>query len=186
MLVRYILGRCSKWIAILAGNHDDWGSGAVTVRLAEHLRSTHVSQAGCSLRLSCGPEQYTLYLKHQYGGSSRNNSSNEGRRLWSEWDDFINADATVVAHLHQPDTHQVQKKGQSVIHLRGGTYKIVDPWARKGGYIPAYGPGLLIFNPRTHEVIPFDGTLWHWGVAMLNALRSGTFALPFVSEYTAD
>ena len=173
LLVVHVLRRCSKWRAVLAGNHDDWGSGEVVRRLARQLKAEYVSQAGCSLKVNVGSERYILYLKHQYTGSSRISTSNESRRFWHEWADWENGDVTVVAHLHQPDTHQVERKGQTVSHLRGGTYKTVDPWARKGGYSPAYGPALVLLNPREHEVIPFHGPQWRRGVQMLGWLRKG-------------
>lgn len=173
LLILHILGRCSKWLGVLAGNHDDFGSGEGVRRLAKHLACPYVSQAGASFRVNAGVERYVLYLKHQYTGASRISTSNEGRRFWTEWADFENADVTVLAHLHQPDTHQVERKGQTVSHLRGGTYKTIDPWARRGGYSPAYGPSLILLNPDNHEVIPFHGPQWRRGVEMLGHLRKG-------------
>jgi hypothetical protein len=177
LLVRHVLGRCGKWLAVLAGNHDDWGSGEGVRRLARSLGGIYVSQAGCSFKITLGNQRYNLYLKHQYTGQSRISTSNDGRRFWTEWPDFENADITVLAHLHEPNTHSVERKGQTVSHLRGGTYKTVDPWARKGGYSPAYGPSMILLNPNEHEVIPFHGPQWRWGVAMLKGLRDGSVTL---------
>jgi hypothetical protein len=133
--------------------------------------------AGCSFKISLGNERYNLYLKHQYTGQSRISTSNDGRRFWTEWADFENGDVTVLAHLHEPNTHMVERKGQTVSHLRGGAYKLVDPWARKGGFCPAYGPSMILLNPDRHEVIPWHGPLWRWGVAMLKGLRDGSVTL---------
>jgi hypothetical protein len=177
LLVRHVLGRCSKWLAVLAGNHDDWGGGEGVRRLAKALAARYVSQAGCSFKVSLGNERYNLYLKHQYTGQSRISTSNDGRRFWTEWADFENGDVTVLAHLHEPNTHLVERKGQTVSHLRGGAYKLVDPWARKGGFCPAYGPSMILLNPDRHEVIPWHGPLWRWGVAMLRGLRDGSVTL---------
>jgi len=171
LLVRYVLGGCRKWICVLAGNHDDFGGGEGVRRLAKLLGAPYVSQAGASLKLRVGHERYVMYLKHQYSGASRLSSSNEGRRLWTEWPDFENADVTQLAHLHQPDTHSVERKGRSVVHSRGGTYKTVDAWSRKGGYNPSYGPSLVLLNPHEHCVIPWHGPIWHYGVDYLNYLR---------------
>lgn len=173
-LVLHALSRCRKWVAVAAGNHDDWGSGEVVRRLAQHLNAHYISQAGALMKLNVGSERYVLYLKHQYTGASRISTSNESRRFWQEFGvpgEYANADVTVVAHLHQPDTHQVERKGNTVAHLRGGTFKTVDPWARKGGYCPAYGPSLVLFNPHDHEAIPFHGPQWRRGVQMLAWLR---------------
>jgi hypothetical protein len=180
LLVLHVLGRCAKWLAVLAGNHDDFGSGEGVRRLAKRLSCPYVSQAGASFRISVGSEQYVAYLKHQYTGASRISTSNEGRRFWTEFGipgQHENADVTVLAHLHQPDTHQVERKGNTIAHLRGGTYKTVDPWARKGGYTPAYGPSIVLFNPHAHEFLPFHGPNWRYGVAMLKGLRSGAISL---------
>ena len=171
-LVRYYLHQCSKWLAVLAGNHDDWGGGKGIVRLAEYLGCEYVSQAGCSFKVSVGRERYVFYLKHQYVGNSRNSTSNEGRRLWVEWADFENADATILAHLHQPDAHAVERKGETVLHLRGGTDKEVDAWAWKGGYNPAYGRVITLLNPVDHEIIHFPPKQWRRGVQFLKALRN--------------
>jgi hypothetical protein len=177
MLVHHVLGRCTKWVAILAGNHDEFGGGEGVRRLAKRVGASYVSQAGSSLKAVVNAERYVIYLKHQYVGASRISTSNEGRRFWTEWADFENADVTVLAHLHQPDTHQVERKGQTVAHMRGGTYKTVDPWARKGGYCPAYGPSLILLNPHEHEVLPFHGPNWRRGVQMLQHLRESSTQL---------
>jgi hypothetical protein len=180
LLVRHVLGGCQKWLALLAGNHDDWGSSGVVRRLAKTLGGVYVSQAGCAYTVAVGNQRYVLYLKHQYVGNSRISTSNEGRRFWTEFGvpgQHVNADVTVLAHLHQPDTHQVERKGNTIAHMRIGTYKTHDPWARKGGYTPAYGPGMLLLNPDKHEFIPIHGTLWRYGVAMLKGLRSGAISL---------
>jgi hypothetical protein len=180
LLVLYALGQCRSWIAALAGNHDDFGGGEGVRRLAKHLACSYVSQAGACLKITVGSERYVLYVKHQYTGASRISTSNEGRRFWTEFGipgQHENADVTVLAHLHQPDTHQVERKGNTIAHLRGGTYKTVDPWARKSGYTPAYGPSMVIFNPHAHEFLPFHGPNWRYGVAMLKGLRSGAISL---------
>lgn len=171
-MIQYVLSPITDWLAILAGNHDDWGGPGAVTRLAEKLGAAYVSQAGCSLTVELGIESYHFYLKHQYPGGGRANS-NDGKRLWAEWPDFRNADVTVLAHLHEPNTHSVERKDHTVHHLRGGTYKLVDPWARKGGYCPAYGPPLVLLNPVEHMVIPFHGPLWRAGVRVLSLLRRG-------------
>jgi hypothetical protein len=181
MLVQYVLSRCDKWLACLAGNHDDWGGGDGVRRLAKILGCPYISQAGCSFKVGIGSERYTLYLKHQYSGTSRISTSNDGRRFWTEWADFENGDVTVLAHLHEPNTHSVERKGQTVSHLRGGTYKLVDPWARKGGYCPAYGPTMVLLSPHDHTIIPWHGPLWRYGVAMLKGLRGGSVRLEDVA-----
>ena len=172
-LVQHIMGMVGrKWIAVLAGNHDDWSGPSSVQRLARHLGAQYVSQGGCSLKITVGGERYVGYAKHTWRGHSSISTSNESRRFWLEWNDFENADFTVLAHFHQPDTHQVERKGQTVGHIRGGTYKVVDSHSARLGFDPGYGPGMVILNPFAHEVIPFHGPNWLRGVQMLQWLRS--------------
>jgi hypothetical protein len=170
-LVEYILGFNSKWLALLLGNHDGWAGQRGVQKLAEHLGAEYASEAGCSLKVNVGDVRYVFYLKHQWKGHSNINTSNESRRMWNEFPDFDNADVTVLAHYHQPDTHIKEIKGSSVSHLRGGTYKLHDEYSFKVGYQPAYGPSMVILCPESKEVIPFHGPLWRRGVQMLGYLR---------------
>ena len=48
----------------------------------------------------------------------------------------------------------------------------VDDYAAKGGYEPAYGPSLVLLNPREHVFLPFHGPHWKYGVRFLQFLRS--------------
>lgn len=171
-LVHYVLGRTRKWVAVLAGNHDDWAGEGSVRRLAKHLHAPYVSQAGCSLKLKVGGERYVGYAKHTWRGHSVISTSNESRRFWLEWSDFENADFTILAHFHSPDTHEVERKGQTVAHLRGGTYKLNDSHSARGGFLPEYGPALILLNPFSHETLPFHGPSWRRGVEFLRYLRA--------------
>lgn len=171
-LVQHIMGLAGdKWLALLAGNHDEWGGPGSVVRLARHVGAHYVSQAGCSIKIRLGGQKYIGYCKHQWRGHSVISTSNESRRFWLEWNDFENADFTVLAHYHQPDTHQVERKGSTVGHLRGGTYKQIDTHSARLGFTPGYGPSLIILNPYNHEVIPFHGPNWLRGIQFLRWLR---------------
>ena len=171
-LCTHILSKCNKWLAVGEGNHDGWAGSRGIERLAENLDAQYFSQAGCAFKVSVGSQRYISYLKHTWRGHSNINTSNESRRFWAEFPEWENADFTVLAHFHQPDTHTVEKKGQSVGHLRGGTYKLVDDYAAKGGYEPAYGPSLVLLSPREHVFLPFHGPHWKYGVRFLQFLRS--------------
>lgn len=171
MLVAHVMGRTRKWLAVLEGNHDGWSGSAGIKALAHSLQCTHISEAGCSLKISVGTSRYVGYLKHQWTGHSNLNTSNESRRMWNEFPEWENADFTVLAHYHQPDTHQKEIKTQTVVHLRGGTYKQHDPFSRKHGYVPEYGVPLVLLNPDKKEIIPFHARNWRRGVEMLAMLR---------------
>jgi hypothetical protein len=173
-LCAHVLSFNSKWLALGEGNHDGWAGSRGIERLAKDLNTEYFSQAGCAFKIKVGSQRYISYLKHTWRGHSNINTSNESRRFWAEFPEWENADFTVLAHFHQPDTHTVEKKGQSVGHLRGGTYKLVDDYAAKGGYEPAYGPSLVLLNPVDHVFLPFHGPQWTWGVEFLKMLRSST------------
>jgi hypothetical protein len=171
-LVAHVMGRTSKWIGILEGNHDTWSGSSGLKALAGNLNCPHISEAGCSLKVMTGRQRYVGYLKHSWKGHSNLNTSNESRRMWNEFPEWENADFTVLAHYHQPDTHQKEIKTQTVVHLRGGTYKSYDPYASKNGYVPEYGIPLVLLNPDAKEIIPFHARNWRRGVEMLGMLRS--------------
>jgi hypothetical protein len=171
-LVAHVMGRTSKWIGILEGNHDSWSGSGGLKALANLLQCSFVAEAGCSLKVTCGNSRYVGYLKHSWKGHSNLNTSNESRRMWNEFPEWENADFTVLAHYHQPDTHQKEIKTQTVVHLRGGTYKSYDPYASKNGYVPEYGIPLVLLNPDAKEIIPFHARNWRRGVEMLGMLRS--------------
>jgi hypothetical protein len=171
-LVAHVMGRTSKWLAILEGNHDTWSGSAGLKTLSRLLGADHISEAGCSIKMTVGHQRYVGYLKHSWKGHSNLNTSNESRRMWNEFPEWENADFTVLAHYHQPDTHQKEIKTQTVVHLRGGTYKSYDPYASKNGYVPEYGVPLVLLNPDAKEIIPFHARNWRRGVEMLGMLRS--------------
>lgn len=170
-LVAYVMGRTRKWLGILEGNHDGWSGSSGLKSLAAHLSCSFVTEAGVSLKANVGSVRYVGYLKHQWKGHSNLNTSNEARRMWNEFPEWENADFTVLAHYHQPDTHQKEIKTQTVVHLRGGTYKSFDPYASKNGYVPEYGIPLVLLNPDKKEIIPFHARNWRRGVELLEMLR---------------
>jgi hypothetical protein len=170
-LVAHVMRRTTKWLAILEGNHDTWSGSAGLKKLSQHLGAVHIAEAGCSLKVTTGHQRYVGYLKHQWKGHSNLNTSNESRRMWNEFPEWENADFTVLAHYHQPDTHSKEIKTQTVTHLRGGTYKSYDPYASKNGYVPEYGIPLVLLNPHEKEIITYHARNWRRGVEHLGWLR---------------
>jgi hypothetical protein len=170
-LVNHVMGRTRKWLAILEGNHDGWSGPAGLKAMATRLNCPFVPEAGASLKITSGSQRYVGYLKHQWKGHSNLNTSNESRRMWNEFPEWENADFTVLAHYHQPDTHQKEIKTQTVAHLRGGTYKSYDPYASKNGYVPEYGIPLVLLNPHEKEIITYHARNWRRGVEHLGWLR---------------
>jgi hypothetical protein len=174
LLVKHYLGRTSKWIALLEGNHDAWAGSSGLKSLSSLLGCQFVSEAGCSLQATVGRQRYLGLAKHQWTGNSQLSTSNSGRRMLNEFGDGndVQPDFTVTGHFHQPDTHQKEVRGKTVIHLRGGTYKTYDPYASKNGFIPEYGIPLVLLNPDEEEILPFHARNWKRGVQILGMLRS--------------
>lgn len=170
-LVAHVMGRTRKWLAILEGNHDAWSGSSGLKALAKMLGCEFLTEAGGSIKVTMGSTRYVGYLKHQWKGHSNLNTSNESRRMWNEFPEWENADFTVLAHYHQPDTHQKEIKTQTVAHLRGGTYKSYDPYATKNGYTPEYGIPLVLLNPDQKEIITYHARNWRRGVEHLGWLR---------------
>ena len=171
MLVTYLLDIArGKWLAVGAGNHDDWGGVSSVEHLAQSLNAPYFSQAGAALKITVGSQRYVGYVKHQWQGHSNISTSNESRRFWLEFPEWENADFTVLAHYHQPDAHTRQFKGKQVSLLRGGTYKTIDYYAQRAGYVPEYGPSIVLLSPDDHVCLNIPGD-WMYGVELLRHLR---------------
>lgn len=167
----------SKLIALCGGNHEGfdgrWAGIDRLPALARDLGTVYFTEAGGSVFAHVGDHRYHLVCKHDYTGKSRINRGNSARRLWDEWSwSFENADAVVLAHLHEPHLEQPIRKGQQVVYLRSGTYKIHDEWAESRGYRPTYGVPMVVLYPDSRRIIPFHGEHYLEGVRFLQAERA--------------
>lgn len=177
----YVLRRLEpikhKIIAICEGNHDHaitrWAGVEKLSGLAKALNVPYFTEAGGKVTLMVGAQKYTIYARHQHPGVSQISPSNSSRRAWSEFPDFENADVVVLSHLHFPDTHVTPRKGQDVVWLRSGTYKIMDSWAESRGFKPAYGVPLVVFSPLERRMVPWHGTLFPEAVEYLKSIKNG-------------
>lgn len=165
-----------KWLAILAGNHDGWTyktSGHTPLpAMAEKLGAPYVSESGAMLKLSCAGERWRVLCKHQFRGGSGINKSASANKLWTEWPwDGESADVVCLAHTHEPDMHHTLRRGEPVVLMRSGTYKVHDPYSESAGYRPGYGVGLVIFDPLSRQAIPFHPSFWRVGVQVLRGMR---------------
>src|SRR5690606_37768550 len=164
-----------KIIAILAGNHDSRdGTHAGIDRLPDLCRDLDVpygTDAGMTVYLNVGDEQYTIVAKHDYQGKSNITKSNSARRLWTEWPhSWESADVIALAHLHEPNMAVQYQRGRDVVWLRSGAYKIHDEYALSKGYKSAYGVPVVVFFPEERRLIPFLD--FEEGVRYLNSVRS--------------
>ena len=103
-----------------------------------------------------GGHTYTIVAKHDYGGKSNITKTNSARRLWTEWPhSWQTADVIALAHLHEPNVSIQQQRGQDVVWLRSGAFKLVDEYALSKGYKSCYGVPIVVFFPGTRKMVPF-------------------------------
>lgn len=149
-----------KWVLINAGNHDsrDYNVAGID-RLPDLCRELEVpygTEAGATISLRVGSQDYVVIAKHDYRGKSQINKTNSQRRLWDEWPhSWENADVVALAHLHEPDLQHTTRKGSGIVYLRSGSYKIRDGYAAKEGYRPDYGVPVVLFDHQRHEMTPY-------------------------------
>jgi predicted phosphodiesterase len=164
-----------KWIVVTGGNHDsrDYQTAGLDrlPDLCNELGVPYATETGATVTLTVGSQVYTVVVKHDYRGKSQLNKSNSMRRLWDEWPhSWQNADVVALAHLHEPDLHETMRKGEPVVYLRSGSYKVVDSWAESAGYKPQYGVPIVIFDPDTRFIQPVRD--FAMGVRVLRAARA--------------
>lgn len=149
-----------KILAILSGNHDSRdGSHAGIDRLpqlCQHLDVPYGTEAGMTIYFTVGGHRYTIVAKHDYQGKSQITKSNSARRLWTEWPhSWDSADVIALAHLHEPNLAVTHQRGQEVVWLRSGAFKVHDEYALSKGYRSAYGVPVVVFFPGTRKMVPF-------------------------------
>lgn len=175
---RYVVSRAEvcrgKWLAVLSGNHDEWiykTAGITRMdQLAAALGAPWFSQGGGTIYLRVGAQEYAIGVKHNHAGKALN-TTNSQRRAWDEWPEWDNMDVVCLAHLHFNDLQIASRKRQRVVYLRSGTYKVVDSYARDGGFHPEVGTPLVILLPDRKRVIPFRGDDFRLGVETYLWLR---------------
>lgn len=163
-----------KLLVLTQGNHDARdGMMAGIDRLpdiAKELQAPYFTEKGGTIYLNVDGQDYVIVVKHQYGGQSKITKSNSARRLWTEWpNSWESADVVALAHLHEPDLYLTQQRGQDVVWLRGGTYKVHDEWAESKGYKPTYGVPTVVFMPGERKMVPFASM--EDAVAFMEAIR---------------
>jgi hypothetical protein len=87
---------------------------------------------------------------------------------WLAWDTLHVA---CLAHFHFNDMHIAPRHGGRCIYLRCGTFKIHDPYAKGGGFMPEMGCPLVILLPDKEKVLGYRGDDLEDGLARLAQLR---------------
>lgn len=150
-----------KWLAILAGNHDEWvykTAGITrTDQLARELAAPYFCQGGGTIFAHVGEHRYVVAVTHNAKGNSRLNTSNAGRVTFDSWPQWDNCDVIVCGHLHYTDLHIQTRKAGRCAYLRSGTYKLRDGYAADNGFKPEWGVPLAVFYPDERKVIAFRG-----------------------------
>lgn len=150
-----------KWLAWVAGNHDEWMMQAtgysLTDKQARYLGAPYFSQGGGTIFVHVGAERYVVAVTHNAKGNSRLNTTNAQRRTYDEWPLWENCDCIVCGHLHYNDQHTQTRKGGRCVYLRSGTAKLHDAYAADHGFKPEYGIPLAVFYPDEHRVVGFRG-----------------------------
>lgn len=173
---REYLSRASgKWLALVAGNHDEWLAKVTGVtrtdKLARYMEIPYFCQGGGTIFAHVGDQRYVIAVTHNAKGNSRLNTSNAQRRAFDEWPQWDNCDVIVCGHLHYNDLHVQTRKGGRCVYLRSGTAKLHDGYAADHGFKPEYGIPLAILLPDEKRVIPFRGDDFDYGVRALATLR---------------
>lgn len=165
-----------KWLAWLAGNHDEWvykHAGLSRIgTMAEALGIPHFGEGGGTVFAHVGHQRYAIGVRHNAPGNSRLNTTNSQRRLVDDWPEWETLHVAAVAHLHFNDCQIASRHGGRTVYLRSGTYKVHDGYAKAGGFTPEYGTPLLILLPDEERIIPFRGDDLEHGLAHLALLRA--------------
>lgn len=149
-----------KILAILAGNHDSRDAMYAGIdrlpELCRYLDVPYATEAGMTVYLTVAGHTYTIVAKHDYGGKSNITKTNSARRLWTEWPhSWQTADVIALAHLHECNVSMQYQRGQEVVWLRSGAYKIHDEYALSKGYKSTYGVPIVVFWPRSRKMVAF-------------------------------
>lgn len=164
-----------KWIVLLSGNHDEWvyrhaGLSRVS-RLAKQLGIEHFGEGGGTIFATVGDQRYTIGVRHNHAGNSQLNTSNAQRRMVDSWLSWDTLHVAALAHFHFNDLHIAPRHGKRVVYLRCGTFKVHDPYAKGGGFMPELGVPMVILLPDREHVLAYRGDDLEDGLARLAQLR---------------
>jgi hypothetical protein len=136
------------------GNHNDFGG-----RAGQDWYDSFLGQLRAPIFTTGGllhikmDVTYDLAMTHMYWGSSKLNPTNACKRFLDF--EYPEADIVFLGHTHVSEGLHFEKGGKDRIGVIGGTYKEVDPWARKrgiGGSSGRPGHALMLYpNERKME-----------------------------------
>jgi hypothetical protein len=165
-----------KWLAIMAGNHDEWQYKTAgitrTDQLARELGAPYFCQGGGTIFAHVGAHRYVVAVTHNAKGNSKLNTTNAQRRTFDDWPQWDNCDVIACGHLHFNDLQVATRKSGRCIYLRSGTYKLRDGYAADNGFTPEWGVPIAILLPDEHRVLYSRGDDFYRGVEYLTFLRA--------------
>lgn len=161
----------SKWLAWLAGNHDEWLMKVTGMtrsdKQARYLGVPYFCQGGGTIFAHVGTQRYVVAVTHNAKSNSRMNTTNSQRVAFDRWPEWENCDVICCGHLHYNDLHVQTRKGGRCLYLRSGTAKTRDGYAADNGFVPEYGIPLAVLYPDERRVIGFRGDDMEHGLRFL-------------------
>ena len=177
----YINMSPNSLMAIVAGNHDLWTSGATDYdplkRLAQD-RGVLYHPYELNLKVIHGDIPYHISIRHKRRGNSNLDPSRVIKKMWDDGEcDF---DIGVVGHHHTPSVVPFTRHAVERWALRPGAYKTIDSFGEMCGF-PRERPTspMVVLDAETRDIQAFTDV--RHGLRLLNALN-GRNADAFMDE----
>jgi predicted phosphodiesterase len=145
-------------MAIVAGNHDLWTSGAVDYdplgKMAAE-RGVLYHKHELNIRLWVGEIPYHITVRHKRRGNSNLDAGRVIKKMWEDGEaDF---DIGVMGHHHTPHVSCFTRHGVERWAIRPGAYKIVDSFGEGCGF-PRERPTcpIVILSPYERDIQAFS------------------------------
>ncbi len=156
-----------KILALTSGCHGAWLYNETGEFFEEELAEMTITNAfllhGGTIDLTLGNQTYSIFVSHKVGGNSKLNPT---RGLFKLHEQGLDFDIGIAAHHHTPNMHTMMRRGKPVACIKCGTYKMLDTFANKLGFVqsPLTIPGFYISSEK-RAIVPFLD--WRDGIKML-------------------
>ena len=162
-----------KILAVVAGNHDLWTSGATDYDpLAKKVADLDVIYHAheLNIRLLVNNIPYNFSIRHKRRGNSALNPARVIKKMWEDGEcDF---DIGVVGHHHTPVIEPFTRHGMERWAIRPGSYKLIDSFAEMIGFQKERATcPMVILSPDKRSIQVFSDL--RDGVATLKTLNGG-------------
>ena len=158
---RYLRLCAPKLLASVAGNHDNWSKLLAGIDyfkdiVKEFAPNVIYDSDDARIMVRVGKTDWMLRIRHQWEGASIYNPTHAIERA-AKWDnDFV---IGVGAHTHVSGVaRSFNVSGVNGLAVLCGTYKEIDPFARKMGFPKPNTTAAVavIFDEETHSATGFD------------------------------